>query len=426
MPAYVTLTVRAVMVTVLFEALAPVMPMIADDLGVTPAGFQTLVAVALMTTALALLGAPWLVDSIRRLRTVSLSAILVCLLGLASTQARTYAVYAAILLCMYVINALGSAANRALLRDCVRHGEYRRLFAYSQAALEAASIVAPLLAAMMAAAWGWRVMFAVLCLPLLALPPLLRHSLRGTVVAGPVPAPGLPTITPPTKALPAPTLPAPTLSARQLAQCLRAVRHPLLLLCATQAGFSALLVAAPFLLTSRGGLSVITVGMVLALQAGVGVLGFICIGALAHRVAEHRLIWCGLLVQALAALALWLLASLDHLALPPLIAAPPSAAALSAALLFASLAMAQLGFCLVVPVANAWAMDVDTGYRSAVAGTMLGMQALAGGLAACLAGLRYDGSAMSVAVVCTSAVIASMVTSILALRQMPRLSQPPA
>ncbi len=226
---YVCLVFRTILVATLFDVLSPVLPLIGADLGVSQARFQAFFSATLMVGAAVFLGAPWLVDHIGRLRAVTVSAAAACLLGLLSATAQSYLAYAVVLLAMFAVNAIGSVGNRALMRDLLTHERYKKLFAYGQAALEATSIVAPLAAGWLAAAWGWRAMFAAFCIPLLAVPLLFAM-------------------------FPPPAAPA-TRDARSSGRamsfgatslCMTA-RIPLILLCATQSGYTTLLVAKPFL-----------------------------------------------------------------------------------------------------------------------------------------------------------------------------------
>ncbi|UIF85698.1 MFS transporter [Cupriavidus necator] len=159
---YVCLVFRTILVATLFDVLSPVLPLIGADLGVSQARFQAFFSATLMVGAAVFLGAPWLVDHIGRLRAVTVSAAAACLLGLLSATAQSYLAYAVVLLAMFAVNAIGSVGNRALMRDLLTHERYKKLFAYGQAALEATSIVAPLAAGWLAAAWVARNVCSVL------------------------------------------------------------------------------------------------------------------------------------------------------------------------------------------------------------------------------------------------------------------------
>jgi DHA1 family bicyclomycin/chloramphenicol resistance-like MFS transporter len=375
---YVCLVFRTILVATLFDVLSPVLPLISADLGVSQARFQAFFSAALMVGAVVLLGAPWLVDHIGRLRTVTVSAAGASLLGLLSATAQSYLAYAVALLTMFAVNAIGSVANRALTRDLLTHERYKKLFAYGQAALEATSIVAPLAAGWIAAVWGWRAMFAAFCMPLLAVPLLLA-------IIPPPAAPATRDARPSGRAM----------SFAELTSLCMMARVPLILLCATQSGYTTLLVAKPFLLASRFSLSVTAIGGVLAGFAGVGVCGYLCSGALMARVSERSLVAAGIFCQCLSALGLLLLSVTELHALH---------------LFLAALAAAQIGFCLIVPVANAWIMNVAAEYRAMAAGMLGGLQALTGGAVAFLAGIAYNDSALPVAVVCTISALVAAVT----------------
>ncbi len=372
---YVCLVFRTILVATLFDVISPAFPLISADLGVSQARFQAFFSATLMVDAVVFIGAPWLIDHIGRLRTVTVSAAATCLLGLLSAAAQSYLAYAVALLAMFAVNAIGAVGTRALMRDLLTHERYKKLFAYGQAALEATSIVAPLAAGWLAAAWGWRAMFAGFCLPLLAVPLLFAMF--------PPPAPATRDARPSGQAM----------SLGELARLCMTARIPLILLCATQGGYTTLLVAKPFLLASRFSLSVTAIGVVFAGFAGVGVIGYLCSGALMARVSERSLVAAGILCQCLSALGLLLLSITEVRALH---------------LFLAALAAAQLGYCLLVPVANAWMMNVAAEYRAFAAGMLGGLQTLTGGAVAFLAGIAYNDSALPVAVVCTiSALVAA-------------------
>lgn len=373
---YICLIFRTVLVAMLFDVLTPALPLIGADFGVSHAKFQAFFSVALMVSAVILLGAPWLVDHIGRQRSVEISTAVAGLLGLLSTTAGNYLAYAVTLLSMFAANALGSVASRALLRDLVNHERYKKIFAYGQAVLEATSVLAPLAAGLIAAAWGWRAMFAAFCLPLFAVPLLFAKFLP-----------------------PAATIHARTsgraVSLGELTELCVNARLPLILLCAIQGGYTTLLVGKPFLLAGRFGFSIAGIGIVLAGFAGVGVLGYVCCAALMSRVAERKVLAAGLCCQCFSALALMYLSFVEALALP---------------LFLAALATAQLGYCLIVPIANAWVMNVATESRAVAAGMLGGLQALSGGTAAFLAAIAYSESALSMAMVCTISTTVAVVT----------------
>lgn len=375
---YVCLVFRTILVATLFDVLSPVLPLIGGDFGVSQARFQAFFSAALMVGALVLLGAPWLVDHIGRTRAVAVSAVATSLLGILSATAQNYLSYAVALLGMSAANAIGAIASRALMRDLLTHDRYKMLFAYGQAALEAASIVAPLVAGCIAAAWGWRAMFAAFCMPLLAVPLLLA-------------------LFPPPVA-PADRSAGPSGQAMSFGALLgfcRMAGVPLILMCAIQGGYTTLLVAKPFLLASRFGLPVTAIGVVLAGFAAVGLIGYLCSGALMTRVSERSLVVAGIICQCVSALALLLLSVTEAHALY---------------LFLAALAAAQIGYCLIVPVANAWIMNVAAEYRAVAAGLLGGLQTLTGGAVAFLAGLAYNDSALPVAVICTISALIAAVT----------------
>lgn len=375
---YVCLVFRTILVATLFDVLSPVLPLIGADLAVSEAKFQAFFSATLMVGAAVFLVAPWLVDHIGRLRSVTVSAVGASLLGLLSAAAQSYLAFAVALLALFAVNAIGAVGNRALMRDLLAHERYRKLFAYGQAALEATSIIAPLAAGWIAAVWGWRAMFTAFCMPLLAVPVLFAifpppagaaaHDLR--------PSRG-------------------TMSLRDLTSLCITARIPLILLCATQGGYTTLLVVKPFLLASLFNMSVTEIGIVFAGFAGVGVIGYLCSGALMARVPERSLVAAGILCLGLSALGLLLLSITQAHALP---------------LFLAALAAAQLGYCLIVPVANAWIMNVAAEYRAFAAGMLGGLQTLTGGAVAFLAGLAYNDSALPVAVVCTISSLVSAAT----------------
>ncbi|QET01014.1 multidrug effflux MFS transporter [Cupriavidus pauculus] len=369
------LYLRIILVTVLFEVLQPLLPLIGRDLALGPDLLQSLLSAAtIMTAGVSLLGHP-IVDRVGRRTMVTMSAVLVCALGLLSTAVTSGLGYAVILPAILVVNAMGSIAARALLRDLSGAEGYGKVYAYGQAALETACTVAPLAAGVMAIAWGWRTTFAVFCIALLLIVPMIGWfvpTLAGT---------------------------------RERTRTCRARRHgtgqvwwhhpslpPIALLCATHAGYTALLVAAPFLLMDRFDMSVVAVGAVLSGFACVGVTGYLATGALMARIAPLRCMRAGVFLQGVCACALIALTVQPHVSLP---------------LFMLALATAQLGFCMVVPTANARAMDVPEDSRTAIAGTLNGFLALVGGAAALIASLAYDGTATSLAIVYAVAALAA-------------------
>lgn len=70
---YVCLVFRTILVATLFDVLSPVLPLIGADLAVSEARFQAFFSATLMVGAAVFLVAPWLVDHIGRLRSVTVS-----------------------------------------------------------------------------------------------------------------------------------------------------------------------------------------------------------------------------------------------------------------------------------------------------------------------------------------------------------------
>lgn len=380
--ACLCLSLRIMLVTVLFEVLTPLLPLIGHDLELSQPSLQAVLSVSMILGALFSLCGHWVVDRVGRREMVALSAILVCALGLLTTVVTSGLTYATILPAIFAVNAWGSVASRALLRDLSGERNYSKVFAYGQAGLEAACIVAPLVGGVTAMAWGWRPTFAAFCLALLLIPLMVAW------------------------AVPAPVAAHNALEPRRHDEPVVRVFHillhkrclaPVLLLCATQSSYSALLVATPFLLVDRFDMSVVAVGAMLSGFAGIGILGYLGTGSLVARIGEHRCVQAGVFLQGVSACTLTLLTLL----------APPTFVMFTTALI-----AAQLGYCLVVPAANAWAMNVPEESRVAIAGTIIGLQALAGGGAALIASLTYDGSATSLAVVSVLAAAGATVLNI--------------
>lgn len=378
------LYLRIILVTILFEVLQPLLPLIGRDLALGPTTLQTVLSAAtILTAGVSLLGHP-MVDRVGRREMVTISAVLVCGLGLLSTAVTSGFAYAAILPAILAVNALGSIAARALLRDLSGARGYGKVYAYGQAALEAACIVAPLAGGMMAVAWGWRPTFAVFCVVLLLILPMIKWLVPAPARASEPARPRRP-------------------PRKRIGKAWRhhPSRAPIALLCATHAGYTALLVATPFLLTDRFDMPVTTVGAVLSGFAGIGVLGYLATGVLMPRIPANRCIRAGVMLQGASACAL------TGMSIQPAISLP---------MFMIALTTAQLGFCMVVPTANARAMDVPEENRAAIAGTLNGFLALVGGAAALIASATYDGSGISLAIVCGMAVLCATVS----LWKMPR------
>ena len=303
---------------VLFDALVPLAPFLATQTGRTDAAVQAAIAMVITGFAVAQLGAaPWLRRIGLRAGMIISSACLVSLGLIVACLPRSGGALP-LLVAMFLVNAPGSVAARAMLRNVLDHAGYQRVIGRLYAALEGFEIILPFVIIPAARAFDWRMPFLGICLAVLAsiAPACLRRH--------------------PVESRPR--------SSGQRARSIARERDflvPALLLMLMQGSFTAVALAKPAILLGPLRMTPPQLEETLSGLALLTFAGFQAGSALTHAMSDQARIRLGLLLQCGAAVALML-----------------SAMAPDPLMFVGGCALAALACCTLLPVLHALAIDM--------------------------------------------------------------------
>ena len=147
---------RTLVSAVVFDALVPLSPFIAQDLNVSAAYFQSMLALCLAVFALS----QWLSTPLINRAGASLSlatgSTLVALLCLATTFTASRLMLSIALIAMFAANALATTASRLWLHQQLGQTKFQSTTAYLYAGISVLAALGPLVLMLSASAWGWR------------------------------------------------------------------------------------------------------------------------------------------------------------------------------------------------------------------------------------------------------------------------------
>ena len=165
----------------LFDALVPLAPFLAAQTGRTHTAVQIAIAAGITGFAIAQLSAaPLLRRTGLRSGMIGSSVCLVGLGLLAACLPRSGGTLT-LLVAMFLVNAPGSVAARAMLRNALDHASFQCVIGRLYAALEAIEVFLPFAIITAATVFDWRFPFVLICLAVLVsvLPVCLRHEQAG-------------------------------------------------------------------------------------------------------------------------------------------------------------------------------------------------------------------------------------------------------
>lgn len=308
---------RTLISAVVFDALVPLSPFIAQDLNVSAAYFQSMLALCLAVFALS----QWLSTPLINRAGASLSlatgSTLVALLCLATTFTASRSMLSIALIAMFAANALATTASRLWLHQHLGQTKFQSTTAYLYAGISVLAALGPLVLMLSASAWGWRGVMGTLAGGLLVVSLWLFFQRTEE-----------------------PRNPLGSTAATALWRQSRFV-SALLMGILIQSAFTPLNLSKAFILDGVFQLSTSTIGAILSAWAAVVASAFFAAGKAVAYFTEAQRLKVGLLVQGLGAIgmvAAWFQYDLSLY-------------------LFAA-ASTSFAFCILLPLTIARALDV--------------------------------------------------------------------
>ena len=325
-PGLRVVVARTLVSAVVYDALVPLSPLIAQDLSVSAAFFQGMLGLCLIAFAFSLLFSAPLINRLGTslsLAGASMLTALLCVAVALSTSALTLSI---IFTFMFIANAVAATSSRLWLRQRLGQATFQSATAYVLGAISILTVLSPptLLAA--ASAWGWRWVFGVFgCLLFVICLGLLVTHVDKTSEQDQRPANETPFLL---------------------------WKHPkficgLLVALLIQSAFTQLNLSKVFVLQGVFHLSPQATGMILSGWAALVAAGFFFSGKAVTRVSDAQRLNAGSVSQCLAALlmvAAWL-----HIDIY---------------LYLAAAAATSIAFCILLPLATGWALDIDASHQA--------------------------------------------------------------
>lgn len=309
---------RIATTALLFDALVPLAPFLASQTGRTDAAVQTAIATGMTVFAVAQLwAAPLLRRTGLRVGMVASSGCLASL-GLIVVLLPRSAAALLLLVAMFLANAPGSVAARAMLRNALDHASYQCVIGRLYAALEAIEVILPFAVISAATLFDWRVPFLMTSLAVLVA--MVPACLRPEQVESPHETSGP--------------------GGQSIVQE-RNFLAPALLMMLIQGSFTAVALAKPAILLQVLRFTPLQLESTLSALALLMVAGFHASSRLTRVMSDRARIRLGLLFQCGAAAALLL-----------------SAVVPDTRIFVCGCALAALAYCALLPVLHALAIDL--------------------------------------------------------------------
>jgi len=161
-PGLRVVVARTLVSSVVFDALVPLSPLIAQDLSVSPAFFQGMLGLCLMAFAFSQLFSTPLVNRLGTSVSLASASVLIALLCVAVALSTSALMLSIIFTFMFIANAVAATSSRLWLRQRLGQTTFQSATAYLLCAISVLTVLSPptLLAA--ASFWGWRWVFGVL------------------------------------------------------------------------------------------------------------------------------------------------------------------------------------------------------------------------------------------------------------------------
>lgn len=266
--------VRFVVVALFFDALAPLLPYMADGNAISVQQFQTLLGACYLVFALSQLASASIIAVLGVYRAIALSSLSMSGVGLVMCLAEDAMVFSSMFLTLFACNGVGANATRVALRTASSEAGFKRLLAWITGAVEIKQMAMPVVVAAITAAFGWRWALAALVLPVLLVGGWMQLMPRQW---------------------PAAQANAVTSGWIKIAST-RTFLMPTLIAAAFEIGFSPVSARLPFILSTELALSPLMTGLVLSCSSAAVAAGLLISGYLATSRSSRSLINLGLLL----------------------------------------------------------------------------------------------------------------------------------
>ncbi|MBB3213817.1 hypothetical protein FHW67_003118 [Herbaspirillum sp. Sphag1AN] len=266
--------VRFVVVALFFDALAPLLPYMADGNAISVQQFQSLLGACYLVFALSQLASASIIAVLGVYRAIALSSLSMSGVGLVMCLAEDAMVFSSMFLTLFACNGVGANATRVALRTASSEAGFKRLLAWITGAVEIKQMAMPVVVAAITAAFGWRWALAALVLPVLLVGGWMQLMPRQW---------------------PAAQANAVTSGWIKIAST-RTFLMPTLIAAAFEIGFSPVSARLPFILSTELALSPLMTGLVLSCSSAAVAAGLLISGYLATSRSSRSLINLGLLL----------------------------------------------------------------------------------------------------------------------------------
>lgn len=334
-----TVVIRTLVSAVVFDALVPLSPYIAQDLNVSAAYFQSVLALGLITFALSQLLATPLINRTGASLSLAIGSMLVALLCMATVLTESVSMLSIALIAMFAANALATTASRLWLRQHLGQAKFQSTTAYLHGGISVLAALSPLVLMLSASAFGWRWVMAALAGSLI----FVSLGLFSQDSLGP--------LKPSSSQAPVALYRQPTFIGALLMGVL------------IQSAFTALNLSKAFILDGVFLLSTPVAGVILSAWAALVASAFFAGGKAVAHFTEAQRIKAGLFTQCLGAVAMvvaWLQEDLN--------------------LYLLAAASTSLAFCILLPLVTARALDVVPAQQASASAAFGGITVASAGL----------------------------------------------
>ncbi|WP_167541896.1 MFS transporter [Herbaspirillum rhizosphaerae] len=344
---------RFVVVALFFDALAPLLPAMANSNQLSTQQFQLLLGVCYIAFSLSQLASVPIIAMLGVYRPAALSCILLGIAGLTLCAANDAVLFSMAFLAMFAVNGIGANATRVALREANSDQGFKRILAWASGIVEVKQIAMPALVGIVAATFGWRWALVMLVLPVLMIGLWLSLAQRGQrtdTTAKVAQASNWRNI------MMTPAFFMPTLSAASF-----------------QVSFAPAAARLPFFLSDTTGFDPVSAGLTLSCASGLVAAGMFLSGCLAPRRSSRNLIGIGIMV---------VFAGLSCMLAGTYFGTPYA---------IAGLILVQAAFGFIIIPCSADAIDATPSERVKASALFGFIQPIVGGLAVALAG-RIPGT----------------------------------
>ncbi len=373
-----TIIARFAVIALFFDALAPILPRMANAYGLEDAQFQIIIGLAFIAFAVMQLGSVYLINYFDIRKVIFSTCLVVFLCAVLIALNSDPLVLLIFFVLMFAVNSVGSNATRVELRNVTEHETFKKIFSNTTGAVQLLQILTPILAGLIIATYGWSWALVAIVSPVglvglwLFLLPKNEEAAAGA------------------KPKNADLSDVPDLFRMQ------GFLLPIAIVATFQIALAPVAVRLPFLLSTDMSATSETIGYVVAASHAVHAVSFFLMGYLVGKVEDIKLVFAGFLSLVAAGFLLYYAGSHS-----PLIA-------------LAGYFMVLASAGLVVTTCLGAALNIDPHYRALGSSVIGFVQPAVGGLSVLILGLSDLGNidGMLVVVLASSLIMAPLLASL--------------